>query len=88
MADRNLFHAIAKMLWAFETEIGTDPLSGKPIVPDVSIVTGYREGLTVCPNDFPVQLKVRSQARKQAIEEAYAKAQMDVFPRFEKTEFM
>lgn len=88
LADRNLFHAISKILWAFDIGPATDSVTGKPIMPDTSIVTGYREGLTASPNDFPIKLTVRSDARKKAIEDAYAKAQTDVFPRFEKTEFM
>ncbi|KAK5710470.1 hypothetical protein LTR15_012960 [Elasticomyces elasticus] len=88
LADRNLFHAISKLLWAFDVDLATDTITGEPIVPDISIVTGYREGLTASPNDFPVKLTVRSNARKRAIEKAYARAQTDVFPRFEKTDLM
>lgn len=75
------------MLWAFDIEMVTDESTGKPIVPDTSMVTGYREGLTACPNDFPIKLTVRSPARKRAIEDAYAKARTEVFPKFEKTDF-
>ncbi|KAJ9615082.1 hypothetical protein H2200_001156 [Cladophialophora chaetospira] len=87
LADRNLFHCISKMLWAFHIEMATDPKTGKPIVPDTDIVTGYREGLTACAYDFPIKLTIRSEARRAAIMKEYAEARENVFPKFENTDF-
>ncbi|EXJ74267.1 uncharacterized protein A1O5_02563 [Cladophialophora psammophila CBS 110553] len=84
LAERNLFHAISKILWAFDIEKATDPATGKPIQPDTDVVTGYREGLTACAYDFPVKLTVRSQARRQAIEREYREACANFFPQYEK----
>jgi hypothetical protein len=75
------------MLWAFHIEMATDPKTGKPIVPDTDIVTGYREGLTACAYDFPIKLTVRSEARRQAIMNEYAEAKATVFPKFENSDF-
>lgn len=47
-----------------------DEKTGKPIVPDTSIVTGYREGLTACADKFLIKMTVRSEARRKAIEAA------------------
>ena len=87
LADRNLFHAIAKVLWAFDIKMATDPKTGKPIVPDTNVVTGYREGLTACAHEFPVKLTVRSEARRKAIEREYAEAQASIFPKYEESDF-
>ena len=71
------------MLWAFDIELAVDEKTGKNIVPDSSIETGYQEGLTLCVKDFPVILKVRSAARRAAVEESFKAACSDVFARYD-----
>ena len=88
LADRNLFHAISKILWAFDLEMVTDSKTGKPIVPDTSVVTGYREGLTACANDFPIKMTIRSEARRKAIGRAFKDAQQNVFKEYEEMSFL
>lgn len=88
LAERNLFHVIAKVLWAFELEMATDPMTGQNIRPDTSIVTGYREGLTACANDFPIKMAIRSEARRKAIVAAYDEAKETVFRNFDGTELL
>lgn len=83
LADRNLFHAIAKILWAFDLSMAVDEKTGKPVVPDTSIVTGYREGLTACADAFPIKMTVRSDRRRKAIEEAFKEAQDGIFMEYE-----
>ena len=73
------------MLWAFDIEMAVDKDTGKPIVPDSSIETGYSEGLTLCAKDFPVNLKVRSAARRTAVEESFKAVCKDVFARYDDT---
>lgn len=60
-----------------------DERTGQPIVPDTSIITGYREGLTACANAFPISMVVRSEKRRAAIRHAYEQAQQDVFREYE-----
>ena len=86
MAERNLFHVVSKMLWAFDIEMATDERTGEPIVPDSSIETGYREGLTLCVNEFPISLKVRSTARRNAVDEGFKAASRDVFEKYDDTD--
>jgi hypothetical protein len=83
LADRNLFHVISKILWAFDLEMAEDPTTGQKIKPDIDIVTGYREGLTACANPFPIKMTVRSEARRKAIMEAYEDAKENVFRNLE-----
>ncbi|KAK4944566.1 hypothetical protein LTR10_016000 [Elasticomyces elasticus] len=86
LADRNLWHAITKLLWAFNVEPKTDPKTGKPIVPDASVETGYREGLTMCPYEFPAKITIRSETRRQVILKDLAEAQANFFPKYEKAD--
>ena len=71
------------MLWAFDIEMAVDRGTGESIVPDCSIETGFREGLTLCAKDFPVNLNVRSAGRRKAVEESFKAACTDVFARYE-----
>jgi hypothetical protein len=87
LADRNLFHAISKILWAFKIERGTDPNTGQVVDLDTSMATGYREGLTACAYDFPIKLTVRSEKRREAIMREFKSAQENVFPQFDKSDF-
>jgi cytochrome P450 family 619 len=87
LADRNLFHAIAKILWAFNIEPGVDPVTEKPVKPNTDVVTGYREGLTTCPDTFPLKLTIRSETRRKAVLEAFQDAQDNVFKQYEEMDF-
>ena len=71
------------MLWAFDIEPAIDETTGKPIIPDSSVETGYREGLTLCVKEFPVNLTVRSSARRAAIEKSFTTAVTEIFDRYD-----
>ncbi|KAI0856011.1 cytochrome P450 [Xylaria cubensis] len=64
IADRNLFLAISRLLWAFDFERPIDPFTGKEIVPDMENLT---EGLLVCPGPFDAVIKSRSELKAEAI---------------------
>lgn len=81
VAERNLFLAISKLIWAFSIEPDLDE-TGKPIEPDLDPRTGYSEGFLVCANDFPCRITPRSGARRETIMKEYQKAQEEVFSRF------
>lgn len=63
-----------------------DPETKKPILPDPSVETGYREGLTMCPFEFPAMITVRSEARRQLILKEYADAKANFFPKYEQVD--
>lgn len=71
------------MLWAFDIELSTDAVTGEPMVPDSSVDTGYVEGLILSVKDFPLQLRVRSNARRKIIEESYYAACADIFANYD-----
>lgn len=87
LADRNLYQAISKLIWAFDFSAPLDPKTGKPMIPDTTIETGYREGLTACAYEFPCTIKVRSEKKRETILREFADAQANVFPKFEKSKF-
>ncbi|KAI8624784.1 cytochrome P450 [Xylariaceae sp. FL1651] len=64
IAERSLFIAIARMLWAFEFHPEKD-LQGNDILPDGETLT---EGLAVHPKKFRARVVVRDLAREQMIE--------------------
>lgn len=77
-----MFLAFAKLLWAFEFLPGEDA-SGKPSTPDVDPKTGYSEGFLVCAKDYPLRLRVRSDARHETIVKEFEEAKRDIFAAFE-----
>ena len=82
LAERNLFLAIAKLIWAFDIKPGVDQ-AGKTIEPNFDPATGYSEGFLVCARDFPCQVEPRSKNRKETIMREYSQAQKEVFSNFE-----
>lgn len=82
LAERNLFLAISKLLWAFKFSSGTDE-AGKPIEPDTNPQTGYSEGFLVCAKPFSCKIEVRSERRRKTIDQEYTAAKKEIFSRFE-----
>ncbi|KAJ5390698.1 cytochrome P450 [Penicillium cataractarum] len=82
LAERNLFLAIAKLIWAFSIGPALDE-NGQPVQYDYSPETGYSEGFLVCAKDFPCVIKPRSEARRATIMKEFEVAQRDVFSRFD-----
>ncbi|KAH6649219.1 cytochrome P450 [Chaetomium tenue] len=82
LAERNLFLALAKLVWAFDIGPGMDA-AGEVIEPDVSNEKGYCSGFLVCAEDFPCTITVRSEARKATILRESDKAAAEVFSRYE-----
>lgn len=74
-AERSLFVAVAKILWAFD--ITPDPHA--PI--DSDIVTGYTDGLLIGPKEFTCNICPRTEKRKETVLKEFREAQ-DVFSVF------
>lgn len=75
LAERNLFLAMAKLLWAFKFSAGGEL--------DIDPRTGYSEGFLVCAKPFPCDIEVRSEARRKTIDREFAEAKKNVFSQFE-----
>ncbi|KAG8417128.1 hypothetical protein J3459_012616 [Metarhizium acridum] len=81
LAERSLFIAMAKLLWALHIESGVDS-QGRVIDPDVSPEGAYASGLLVCAKQFPCRVTPRSQARKDTIMREFDRATTDVFAKY------
>ena len=82
LAERNLFLAMAKLLWAFEIGPGKDD-KGNIVKPDLDPVTGYSEGFLVCANDFNAEFRIRGSVRKDVVMREFGEVEKDVFGKFE-----
>ncbi|GAB1319456.1 hypothetical protein MFIFM68171_09666 [Madurella fahalii] len=82
LAERNLFLAISKLVWAFNIGPGRDA-SGKVIEPDVSNEKAYCAGFLVCAEDFPCTITPRSEARVATILSESDRAKAQVFSKYE-----
>jgi hypothetical protein len=69
IAERSLFLAMARLLWAFNFEFAEDD-AGNKIVPDQEKLT---EGLLVLPEKFPVTIVPRSEHKATRVKEEWAK---------------
>ena len=78
LAERALFLATARILWAFKIHPKLD-VDGKPIPIDVGPATGYRDGFLNQCFPFEVEIGVRSEKRREALLGEAAKAEAEVF---------
>jgi hypothetical protein len=69
IAERSLFFAISRLLWAFDFQPALDP-HGNDIIPDPNELT---EGLLVQPKAFPVSISSRDGSRAARVKEEWAK---------------
>lgn len=83
LAERGMFIAFAKMLWAFEMSEPIHPQTGMPIPVDVDAETGYLDGFLSCPKNFKATIRVRSESRRQTILRDFGTAEKDVFSQYD-----
>lgn len=60
IADRSLFLAISRTLWAFDINRAVDKETGRQVVPDVNNIV---DGLFVCPQPFDADIVPRSESK-------------------------
>ncbi|MCJ1468497.1 hypothetical protein MMC07_007126 [Pseudocyphellaria aurata] len=82
LGERNLFIAMAKLLWAFDFSAKSDA-EGKAIPIDTDPETGYTNGFVRCPHPFAAEIKPRSEKRRETIMKEYESAKSDVFAKYE-----
>ncbi|PUU80910.1 cytochrome P450 [Tuber borchii] len=66
-ARNTLFVLFAKLVWAFDMKVPTDPKTGKPVPLDTDVRTAFMDGLTTTPFKFPIEFKIRSKAHEEAL---------------------
>ncbi|KAJ4289855.1 hypothetical protein N0V90_011187 [Kalmusia sp. IMI 367209] len=71
IAERSLFLAVARLLWAFDFQLQKDE-NGVEIRPDADALT---DGVLVRPKEFPVEIVVRSEERAKAVRREWGKVE-------------
>ncbi|KAL2167285.1 hypothetical protein VTG60DRAFT_1444 [Thermothelomyces hinnuleus] len=74
VAERSLFLGVSRMLWAFDISPATDERTGKPIIPDQEKLT---QGFVCQPEEFPVKITPRSEARRKMVVEEWLNAEKE-----------
>ncbi|KAI9926209.1 hypothetical protein MW887_004672 [Aspergillus wentii] len=82
LAERGLFLAFAKILWAFDITPKLDS-SGLPIPINCDPVTGYTDGFLRCAKPYAVDIKPRSEERQKTIMTEFERAEAEVFSRYD-----
>jgi cytochrome P450 len=82
LAERNLFLAMAKLLWAFEILPAVDGETGEQVRVSTDPREAYCEGFLVCAYDFPARFRVRGEERRETVLGEFGEVE-DIFRRFE-----
>ncbi|KAI5854501.1 cytochrome P450 [Durotheca rogersii] len=69
IADRSVFLAISRLLWAFNFERVVDPETREEVIPDMN---DMMDGLMALPNAFPAKIVPRSAAKAQCVRDEWA----------------
>lgn len=70
IADRSIFLAISRLLWAFDFHRAVDPATGREIIPDM---TDLLDGIIMLPKPFPVDIRPRSASKAETLRTEWAK---------------
>ncbi|KAI0885431.1 cytochrome P450 [Annulohypoxylon maeteangense] len=73
IADRSLFLAMSRLLWAFDFERPIDEITGKEIIPNIDALVPDG-GTFVQPEPFEAVIKPRSEQKAQRVREEWSKA--------------
>ncbi|TVY29831.1 Cytochrome P450 monooxygenase, partial [Lachnellula hyalina] len=78
LAERNLWLAMAKLLWAFSIKAkeGAEPI-------DTDLRTAYLEGLLCCAKPFECAIEPRSEERRETIMREFEQVNEEVFAKYE-----
>lgn len=70
IADRSVFLAIARLLWAFDFQRVVDPETKREVVPDMNDLA---DGVMMSPNPFPADIRPRSAFKAECLREEWGK---------------
>lgn len=69
IADRSMFFAVSRLLWAFDFRRAIDPVTKHEIIPDDRELT---EGIFVIPKPFPARIVPRSAHKAARVRQVWA----------------
>ena len=76
VAEQGLFIAVSRLLWGFDIKKKRRS-DGREIIPDEN---SFHNGIMSEPNDFEIDLKVRSKQHETAFREEWEKADKSARP--------
>lgn len=68
IADRSVFLAISRMLWAFDFQRAVDPETKQEMVPDMDDLV---DGMMAFPRPFPTSIRPRSISRAESVRQEW-----------------
>jgi cytochrome P450 len=68
IADRSLYFAISRLLWAFDFQRAVNPVTKQEIIPDMDDLV---EGMMALPKQFPAHIVPRSEYKAQRVREEW-----------------
>ena len=63
-----IYMTAARLIWGFKFSPTTDPSTGRVLMPDASMETGYTSGFNCRPHPFPCTIVPRYQSVKEVVE--------------------
>lgn len=69
IADRSIYLAISRLLWAFDFKRAIDPKTKKEIVPDMDDIA---DGMMCLPHPFPANIVPRNEYKAQCVRNEWA----------------
>lgn len=69
IADRSIFLALSRMLWAFDFKRVVDPVSGRETIPDMDDLV---DGMMSLPKPFKADIRPRNAYKAQAVRDEWA----------------
>jgi hypothetical protein len=69
IADRSIFLAISRLLWAFDFRRAVDEKTGEEIIPDMYDMA---DGIMMMPRHFPANIRPRSASKAACVKQEWA----------------
>lgn len=70
IAERSLYLAMTRTLWAFDVKRAVHKKTGQEIIPDVN---NLDDGLFLCPSPFAANIAPKSENRARAVREEWGR---------------
>ncbi|KAL2752599.1 hypothetical protein ACRALDRAFT_1058459 [Sodiomyces alcalophilus JCM 7366] len=68
IADRSIYLAISRLLWAFDFKRAVDPVTKQELIPDMNEIA---DGVMVFPKPFPTRIVPRSASKEKSVREEW-----------------
>lgn len=77
IAEATLYIALSRLIWGLDFWPAADPITGKPIIPDVHSEESFGDGFATSPCMFNLNIRARSEKHAVMISRSYEDAQTE-----------